>query len=148
MSKSNENTTERLLAGMATGLDNANGFSIFSASAYDTAWAAMVERPTPDVAMELAFAECLDFLLHAQQADGSWRSDSGSTLDSILNAMAALLALQRRAQSNFFPSGTDLASRCAKAEAVLVGMLRGWDIATCDRTGFEVIMPALMGLLE
>lgn len=148
MSESNENTTERLLAGMATGLHIAHGFSIFSASAYDAAWAALVERPGPDVAMELAFADCLDFLLQAQQADGSWRSDPGRLLGSILNTMAALLALQRRAQSNFFPSGPDLASRCAKAKAVLVGMVRSWDIASWDLVGLEVIMPALMRLLD
>lgn len=148
MEKTNENTAEALLSSMAAGLGGGYGFSTFSASAYDTAWVAMVERPGPNGAMELAFPECFDFLLQTQQADGSWRSESGSTLDDILNTMAALLALQKRALSTNGTFSTDLKSRCAWAEVVLVQMLRSWDIASCDRVGFEVILPALMRLLE
>lgn len=148
MAITNEITAEAVLAGMAAGLDDAHGFSTFSASTYDTAWVAMVERPGPNGSMELVFPECFDFLLQTQQADGSWRSESGNTLDGILNTMAALLAIQRRAVSISGPSITDLESRCAKAEVMLVRMLRTWDVASCDRVGFEVIVPALMRLLE
>lgn len=148
MTKTNESTAEAVLASMAASLDGAQGFSTFSASIYDTAWVAMVERPGPSGSMELMFPECFDFLLHMQKADGSWRSESGSVLDGILNTMAALLAVQKRIPSIPRPSSSDLASRCARAEAVLVRMLRSWDVASCDRVGFEVIVPALMRLLE
>lgn len=148
MTTTDENTAEAVLASMAVGLDGAHGFSTFSASIYDTAWVAMVERPGPNGSMELVIPECFDFLLHMQQADGSWRSESGSVLDGILNTMAALLAIQKRVASISGPSTSDLASRCARAEAVLVRMLGSWDVASCDRVGFEVIVPALMRLLE
>lgn len=148
MSKTNGNMAEELLASMAAGLDGTQGFSTFSASIYDTAWVAMVERPGPNGTVELALPECFEFLLQAQQADGSWRSESGSTLDGILNTMAALLALQKRALSVSGPFNSQLKTCCAKAEAVLVEMLRSWDSASCDRVGFEVILPALMRLLN
>lgn len=148
MTTTDENTAKAVLASMATGLDGAHGFSAFSASIYDTAWVAMVEKPGSNGSMELVIPECFDFLLHMQQADGSWRSESGSVLDGILNTMAALLAIQKRIASMSGRSSSDLASRCARAEAVLVRMLRSWDVASCDRVGFEVIVPALMRLLE
>lgn len=148
MAKTDNNTAEDLLSSMAAGLDGAHGFSTFSASTYDTAWVAMVERPVSNGSVEQVFPECFDFLLQTQQADGSWRSESGSTLDNILNTMSALLALQKRSQRISGQLRADLKSRCAKAETVLVRMLRSWDIASCDRVGFEVILPALMRLLE
>lgn len=148
MANANDMTAEALLASMAEGLDGVHGFSTFSASTYDTAWVAMVERPGPNGSAEQVFPECFDFLLETQQADGSWRSESGSTLDNILNTLSALLALQKRSPSTSGQSRVDLTSRCAKAEAVLVRMLRSWDIASCDRVGFEVILPSLMRLLE
>lgn len=148
MAKTDNNTAKDLLASMAAGLDGAHGFSTFSASTYDTAWVAMVERPAPNGSVEQVFPECFEVLLQTQQEDGSWRSESGSTLDNILNTMSALLALQKRSQSISGQLRADLTSRCAKAEAVLVRMLRSWDIASCDRVGFEVILPALMRLLE
>lgn len=143
-----KNTAGSLLASMAAGLDSAHGFSTFSVSTYDTAWVAMVERRGPYGSMELMFPECFEFLLQTQHVDGSWRSESGSTLDAILNTMAALLALQKRAANISGSSHTYIATRSAKAETALVGMLNGWDIASCDRVGFEVIVPALMRLLE
>lgn len=148
MTTTDENTAEAVLASMAASLDGAHGFSTFSASTYDTAWVAMVGRLDSNGSLELMFPECFDFLLQTQQADGSWRSESGSVLDGILNTMAALLAVQKRIASISGPSSSDLAARCARAEAVLVRMLRSWDVASCDRVGFEVIVPALMRLLE
>lgn len=148
MASTSKTTAEDLLATMAAGLNGAQGFSTFSASTYDTAWVAMVERPGSNGSMELGFPECFDFLLQTQKADGSWKSESGSNLDGILNTMAALLALQKRVSRLSGASNKDLVSRCAKAEEVLVGMLRNWNIASCDRVGFEVILPALMRLLE
>ncbi|THC87203.1 hypothetical protein EYZ11_013351 [Aspergillus tanneri] len=108
----------------------------------------MIQKPDIDGNTLPLFPECFQVLLDFQESDGSWCS-SISELDGIINTAAALLALQSRLSVTHQPLRGDLELRCHKARGALLSMLREWNVdASDDRVGFEVILPAVLKLLE
>ncbi|KAF2478178.1 Ent-kaurene synthase [Lindgomyces ingoldianus] len=136
-----EREARELVHHLAIGLQDPLGLSSFSPSIYDTAWLSMVSKEGDSL-----FPQCFQYLLDTQQNDGSWESYS-CPLDGIMNTMAGLLALQTKAKSLLIPD-SNLISRSSRAETALRDMLQAWDISSCDRVGFEIIIPALLLLLE
>jgi len=136
-----------LLRSLTAGLDHPLGIGSFSAAIYDTAWVAMVEKVDESTGERRPlFPECFQYLLDTQLSDGTWKAYS-CDLDGILNSMAALLALKRRSASLKTPD-TELEARCARAQAALQRLMKSWDVGSCDRVGFEIIIPALLRLLQ
>ncbi|KAA8646608.1 uncharacterized protein ATNIH1004_008041 [Aspergillus tanneri] len=148
MTKNIQQEARGLLDLLATSIKKGLEVSSVSASIYDTAWVAMIQKPDIDGNTLPLFPECFQVLLDFQESDGSWCS-SISELDGIINTAAALLALQSRLSVTHQPLRGDLELRCHKARGALLSMLREWNVdASDDRVGFEVILPAVLKLLE
>ena len=112
---------------------------------YDTAWVSMVAKDIEGRAQWL-FPECFQFLLDSQSDGGGWESDASSD-DGILNTLAALLALKKHSnQADKDPSA--LAVSISKAKRYLEDKLPHWDVDSDVHVGFEILVPALLAMLE
>ncbi|OJJ05787.1 hypothetical protein ASPVEDRAFT_137870 [Aspergillus versicolor CBS 583.65] len=129
--------------------DDRYGFGTMSCAAYDTAWVSMVSKPV-DGQKQWLFPECFENLLTTQSNEGGWSIGMRAQIDGILNTAAPLLALKRHAAEPLQLSHdtNDLASRIEKATASLRSQLAAWDVSTTDHVGFEIIVPAMLDLLE
>ena len=91
------------------------------------------------------FPECFQYILERQQPDGGWE-EYASEIDGILNTMAALLTMKSRCQTSLSPDC--LKSRIVRAISYLKQKLGRWDVEACLHVGFEVLVPALLSMLE
>jgi len=109
-----------------------------NASAYETAWVALVrDRHRPK---QLAFPEALAALLQMQEASGAWGKLFPYT---VLPTMAALLALCRSpTQTKFVQQATQ------SAIAYLQSMTPSWSVDDCDTPFIEFLIPNLCTCLE
>ncbi len=140
--------TRRLdLAGMATALldeiaadeDERWGGGRISASAYETAWVALVRHPEDP--QRLAFPASLDWLPRHQRRDGTWGPPFPHC---VIPTMAALLALRRA------PEPTDaLQAAAARGLRALRRILPRWSAdAAGDTPFFEFLILNLAAELE
>ena len=117
---------------------------------YDTAWASMVSRPHTDHTLYWVFPESFQLLLNGQQANGGW-APCDSKVDTILSTLAATLALKKH-RSNLRTDEQDseasLDSRYLRAMAFLRAELSNWDPEVGPHFGFEILIPALLSMLE
>lgn len=131
--------------------DREYGFGTMSTAPYDTAWVALVAKEV-DGGKQYLFPECFEYLLATQSSSGGW-TDGGAgaaSIDGILNTAGPLLALKRLA-SNPLQLNHDiqvLEDRIVRATASLRSQLSVWDVSTTDHVGFEIIVPAILDLLE
>ncbi|GAP92352.1 putative terpene synthase family protein [Rosellinia necatrix] len=125
------------------------GLGAMSVAAYDTAWVAMVTKVV-DGQKQWLFPECFEYVLSTQSEEGGWTIGWGAQIDGILNTAGPLLALKRHhaepLQLQHDPQ--DLAARIEKATASLRSQLAAWDVSTTEHVGFEIIVPAMLELLE
>ena len=134
---------QMLIDRIAVGCEH-NNLGSATVAIYDTAWVAMVKKTG-----RWLFPECFQYLLEAQSSDGGWPGSSPE--DEILNTLAALLALLEHSR---WPdpgvNGTtpDLNIRIRDANAYIKVKLGMWDHQTTDQVGFEILVPALLSLLE
>ena len=138
-----------LIGQLAAGCTQTAGLSSLSSTIYDTAWVAMVSKKVHGETRWL-FPECFQYLLAHQMDDGGWKSYA-SEVDGILNTMAALLALKVHADATQYldnPLTTDIEIRISKGSTALQKMLDKWDVDECMHVGFEVLVPALLQLLQ
>lgn len=127
------------------------GTGTMSCAIYDTAWVALIAR-TENNEKRWLFPESFQFLIDNQTEDGDWGVEMcASESDSILNTASALLALKRHYAeplqiNSIEPS--ELQSRIDKATVSLERKLNEWDVSASTHVGFEIIIPALLRLLE
>lgn len=130
--------------------DSEYGLGMMSCAPYDTAWVSIVAKDV-DGEKQWLFPECFEYLLATQSNAGGWTDSPGTAkIDSILNTAAPLLALKRHA-TNPLQLNHDiqlLSERITKATAALRSHLATWDVSTTDHVGFEIIVPAMLDLLE
>lgn len=126
-----------LLADVAADEDEQCGGGCISASAYETAWVALVREPQHPNA--LLFPESLLWLLREQRPDGSWGPQFPY---SLVPTLAALLALHRCPWQTE-PVGT----ASARAEQYLRRTLGRWQAEMLDTPFFEFVVPLLAGEL-
>ncbi|KAI1438940.1 terpene synthase family protein [Xylaria sp. CBS 124048] len=125
------------------------GLGAMSVAAYDTAWVAMVTKVI-DGQKQWLFPECFEYVLATQSDEGGWTIGSGAQIDGILNTAGPLLALKRHQTESLQlrHGAADLGARIERATASLRGQLAAWDVSTAEHVGFEIIVPAMLELLE
>ncbi|KAL1984156.1 hypothetical protein VTN96DRAFT_9461 [Rasamsonia emersonii] len=125
------------------------GVGLMSDSIYDTAWVSLIQKEV-DGHRQWLFPEAFDYLLDRQGENGGWQV-GGPTIDGILNTAASLLSLKRHLseplQMQSF-SQQDLNNRIVHATASLDEQLQEWDVENTQHVGFEILVPALLELLE
>lgn len=127
-----------LLRSVVGDLDPRYGGGALSASAYDTAWVAMVRDPESPA--RLAFPRSLGALLELQADDGGF---GGPFPFTIVPTLAALLCLERA------PTPSDRSRHAAlRARGYLDAALARWDVRTHESVGAEVLVPSLLDALE
>lgn len=131
--------------------DEYYGTGTMSCAIYDTAWVALIAR-TEDNGKRWLFPESFQYLIDNQTENGDWDTEKcASENDSILNTASALLALKRHQIEplqidHIEPS--ELRERVEKATVALKHKLKNWDVSASTHVGFEIIVPALLRLLE
>ncbi len=139
---------QNLVHQLADGCDNYNLGSA-TVSIYDTAWVSMISK-TINGYDQWLFPESFRYILDNQLPDGSWESYA-SLEDGILNTMAALLALKKHSKT--LPAGHKALSlhldvSISKAKRSLEDKLHRWDVASGVNVGFEILVPAMLAMLE
>lgn len=125
------------------------GLGAMSVAAYDTAWVSIVTKVI-DGQKQWLFPECFEYVLSTQSEDGSWATGSLAQIDGILNTAGPLLALKKHQKEplQLQHDAQDLATRIEKATVSLRSQLADWDVSTTEHVGFEIIVPAMLDLLE
>lgn len=140
--------TQRLVERLVKGCQR-HSLGSATVAIYDTAWVSMIFKRT-DGEHRWLFPESFRFLLDNQLPHGGWISYA-SVGDGILNTMAALLALRRHKQVLDFEGKEDLdelETRISRAKSYLQDILQAWDVESEIRVGFEILVPALLAMLE
>lgn len=125
------------------------GLGAMSVAVYDTAWVAMVTKVV-DGQKQWLFPECFEYVLSSQSEEGGWTIGLGAQIDGILNTAGPLLALKRHYAEplQLQHDAQDIANRIEKATSSLRSQLAAWDVSTTEHVGFEIIVPAMLELLE
>lgn len=123
-------------------------FGSFTPAIYDTAWLAMIVKPTGGLRQELLFPDRLNYLIQEQKTDGSWES-YGSPIDGILNSLAALLAMvkHKERQSCSPLERLLLSPRIEGATMAISRLLKEWEVHETCHVGFEILVPSLLEYL-
>ena len=138
-----------LLDHLANSFNNIYGFGSFTVSTYDTAWVSLVVKEK-DGCMRWLFPTAFSYLLETQSPDGGWNSDR-SEIDGILNTMAALLSLEKHRALRLISEGEtagDLDDRIFRATVFLRHALQDWNVNASKHVSFEILIPALLDMLE
>jgi halimadienyl-diphosphate synthase len=127
-----------LVAEIAADEDERWGGGQISASAYETAWVALVRHP--EDADRLAFPASRDWLLRHQRRDGSWGPPFPH---SLIPTLAALLALRHSPDQDVVIERASL-----RAQRYLRRVLPRWHADLVDTPFFEFLVPWLAEDLE
>ncbi|KAF2800648.1 Ent-kaurene synthase [Melanomma pulvis-pyrius CBS 109.77] len=115
-------------------------------SVYDTAWVSMIEKPDGN----WLFPESFKYILQRQIGESGWVSHA-SEIDGILNTLAALLTIEKhlcKENSLSDLEKSDLQHRKVHGLTFLQNALEHWDVGSCMHVGFEILVPALLSMLE
>lgn len=134
-----------------------HGSSSMTESVYDTAWVAMVSKTYSDengnAKRRWLFPGCFEYLLDNQRQDGGYGTE-GSEVDSILNTLAATLALCKyqddidTSDIQSWIAGDAIRDGIARGKAYLNQALKYWDVLRTVHVGFEILVPKLLDLLQ
>ena len=116
---------------------------------YDTAWVSMVSKVDQGKRHWL-FPECFCHLLDTQMPNGGWECYVNPE-DGLLNTLGALLAMKKHnstSNQEKLVHIPDLESRILMARDFVQASLQCWDLDTTVQVGFEVLVPALLSMLE
>ena len=144
-----ETKAKQLVNDLVGQLSREHGISSMSPTVYDTAWVSMIIKRVGDVP-HWRFPESFDYLLEKQLPDGGWEAYAAE-VDGILNTMAALLSMKRHAampECRGCIGLEDIDVRILKATSNLTQKLNRWDVESTLHVGFEILVPALLAMLE
>lgn len=141
-------SANELLRKLSQRYDRVYGYGTMSCTIYDTAWVSMVLVPGRT---EYLFPECFEYVLRRQSlSDGSFEGYA-SDLDSLLNTLAALLAMKKHwdlaEQRQEETKAEGLNTRIELAKKFVTSKLDSFDFEATIHVGFEVIVPALLRYL-
>lgn len=129
------------------GLNELEHYGTFSAAIYDTAWMCMIYEK--DDSNAFAFPQSFQYLLETQDSDGTWTSMQARA-DSIINTLAALLAMVKRKVhiSSDSDEGKMLEQRIKRAKEGTITLLKSCNLEEVDYVGFEVLVLSLLRQLD
>ena len=139
---------QALVRRLVVGSENRNLGSA-TVAFYDTAWVSMVSKIHQGQNRWL-FPESFRFLLDNQLPDGGWKSYA-SRDDGLLNTLAALLAMKKHTNALKMMDQANVPSlenRIVKAKRYIQESLRDWDVDASMHVGFEILVPALLSMLD
>ncbi|KPM42336.1 Ent-kaur-16-ene synthase [Neonectria ditissima] len=140
-----------LISRLSAGFDHRFGLSTTSCQVYDTAWVAMITKPS-GTTKEWLFPESFHYLLKQQAADGSWGRHPVTQTAGILDTAAALLALLKHVKEPLQihdVSWSDVYERIDRASRSLRDQLATWDdVLETNHIGVELIVPSLLEYLQ
>lgn len=143
-----EHRVQSLVQRLATGCQY-NNLGSATVAIYDTAWVSMVSKVEGDQEIWL-FPECFQYLLESQLPNGGWKCYS-SRDDGLLNTLAALLAMKMHTNAYGLMIHTnlpDIEPRILRAKTYVQESLHHWAIDESLQVGFEILVPALLSMLQ
>lgn len=138
-----EQRARLLCQALSDGIESSNLCTITTAI-YDTAWLFMVSKSEGE-AQHWLFPEAFQYLLSQQLPNGGWGSYA-TAQDGCLNSLAALLALKKHQRSS--DVSTMLLEAIEKAIQYLENSLQSLKLDDSLQVGFEILVPALLSMLE
>ncbi|KAI0466916.1 hypothetical protein F4859DRAFT_526196 [Xylaria cf. heliscus] len=136
--------TRALVARLSSQCSSPDDFGSMSASIYDTAWLAMVQKSNGEET-QWCFPQCFEYIMKHQLPSGGW-VPYATPVDGILNTAAALLALRKHLRT--CPENLEWLESSVKAEKALGEMLGSLDVETADQVGFEILVVQHIALLR
>lgn len=138
-----------LLDRMVADYSNNDGIGSMSCSIYDTAWVSIIAK-SDGAKTSWLFPECFRYILDKQRDDGGWEPYA-TEVDGILNTAASLYAIKKHATSpdqslEIYP--LELDRRMKRASNALQSRLQVWDVGASVNVGFEILIPAMLELLQ
>ena len=127
------------------------GFGSMTSAIYDTAWVSMIQSKTVRGRKQWLFPECFEYVLKANVLESN-PSPYRSGVPEVLDAMATLLALKmhynvdKDEEHSSLPP--DIWQRMATLTCGVQAKLRDWQVKDGQHVGFEILVPALLTLLE
>lgn len=143
-----EQRVQSLVQRLATGCQY-NMLGSATVAVYDTAWVSMVSKVEGDQETWL-FPECFQYLLGSQLPNGGWECYS-SRDDGLLNTLAALLAMKTHTKAcglMIHANLPDIEPRILSARTYIQESLHHWNIDESMQVGFEILVPALLSMLQ
>ena len=138
-----EQRARLLCQGVVDGIAKSNLCTVITAI-YDTAWLSMISKKEGEVERWL-FPESFQYLL-SQQLPSRGQESYATEEDGILNSLTAPLALTRHRGST--DSNVKLQDAIQSAISYFEGSLQTLDIDGSLPVGFEILVPALLAMLE
>lgn len=135
--------------------DHEHGFGLGSMTStiYDTAWVSCVSKDFAGRRL-WQFPTSFSHILDCQSVDGGWqwppRPHEECHTDSILSSLAALFSISQHMkhpyQLKYSPKC--LLENLQRGQAYLSRKLKMWEVKRATSVGFEVLVPAMLDLLE
>ena len=139
-----------LVQRLGNGAERGNAFGSMTSTLYDTAWVSMVTKKI-DGQTQWLFPETFQYVLDAGTLDAP-AGPCVSDASDLLNVIAALLAVKTHwnagesVANNKLP--TDVWKRLMSLTSYVETKLNAWNIEDSQHVGFEMLLPALLGMLE
>jgi len=146
---------DQLVRELAAEYAETSAVGSMSCSLYDSSWVACVT--TNEHGDErYRYPVCFSHITSSQTTEGSWSSNPAQIhpgqVDAILSSLAAIFALQTLAakplQLNHLVTEHRVVERVEKGIQAVRQLLLSWDVSSCREVGFEVLVPAMLSLVE
>ncbi|KAL8823523.1 MAG: hypothetical protein Q9191_005776 [Dirinaria sp. TL-2023a] len=143
-----------VLRPLALELEQGYGLGSMTCSIYDTAWVSCISKPSDNGSRQWLFVSSFRSLLDSQSADGGWhwppQRDPEDAAGTILSSLAALFAIKQHVNNplQLIRLQDEANDRWSRGILYMSESLRGpWRLSGYS-VGFEILVPALLELLE
>lgn len=143
-----------LLKLLTRDLSQGYGLGSMSCSIYDTAWVSCVSKRSGAGQRQWLFPSSFRFILESQQLDGGWywppQSAYKCVEDTVLSSLAALFAITQHIKHPYqlIRMDDETGDRLRRGIEYVAKELRCLGCGLVYSVGFEMLVPALLGLLE
>ena len=148
------NEAASLLGTLAQEFEQGYGLGSMSCSVYDTAWISCVAKLSSAGHRQWLFPSSFRFVLDRQHPDGGWHWPPQGTYEcadgTILSSLAALFAITQHAKCplQLIKLQDEVGDRLERGKVFVARKLKRLARTSEYSVGFEVLVPALLELLE